>query len=128
MVHEVNAPSRGNQEPPDAETGWPATNRRLGFSLGAAVAAFVGGFFLLPFVVFTVFNGWEFWGWEVWPVAIVWTFLQLCTVAIPLGTSIWLARRSRISLSWLIWPLLGAMAAGALGFVAWFASVWEPMD
>jgi hypothetical protein len=90
---------------------------KAGFSLMAVVVAgiaafFIGGLSLL--LAFENTGGW-FWG-------------LLLVVAGLAAASVWLVRRSRIPLLWMVWPLLGASVAGFVGFVAWLVSVWEPMD
>ena len=88
----------------------------MGLSLAATTAAFLAGFSLAPLWWFVAATG---------PLAI----LAALLVVVALGAaSIWLARRSLVPLRWLAWPLLGAVAAGLLGFAAWIASIWESMD
>jgi hypothetical protein len=124
MSNQMDATSRtGAAGRAETEIGWRRSGERAGFSLIAAVAAFAGGFFLVPLLALSVFNSSDF-----WPGRIFYTFLLLNLVLVPVAVSVSLARRSRISLGWLVWPLLGAVAAGAIGFIAWFASMWEPMD
>jgi hypothetical protein len=114
MTNETGAIQRA--EPTERqELGWRRSGERAGFSVASAAAAFVGGFFLVPLVAFATFS-------------VPGALLFVSPVLISLGFAFWLARRSRISFAWLAWPLLGALAAGAVGFVAWFAATWEPMD
>src|SRR3990172_3950675 len=84
--------------------GWRTTGRRAGFSLIAAVVAFVAGVFLAPLSWFIVANE-----------LVGWTLLLLFLVGVLGAGSVWLARRSRIPLAWLALPLLGAAAGGGLG-------------
>ena len=97
--------------------GWRTTGRRAGFSLIAAVVAFVAGFFLAPLSWFVVAN--EMAGW---------TLLLLVLVGVFGAASVWLVRRSRIPLAYLALPLLGAAAGGSVGLLVSLVSVWKSMD
>ena len=97
--------------------GWRTTGRRAGFSLIAAVVAFVAGFFLAPLSWFVVAN--EMAGW---------TLLLLVLVGVLGAGSVRLARSSRIPLPWLALPLLSATAGGFVGLLMWLVSVWESME
>jgi len=99
--------------------GWRTTGRRAGFSLIAAVVAFVAGFFLAPLYWFIVAN--EKVGWTL-------HLFVLVLVGVLGAGSVWLARRSRIPLAWLALPLLGAAAGGFVGLLVMLVSVWESMD
>jgi len=90
---------------------------KAGFSLLAVVVAGIAGFgigCLSLLLAFEYTGGW-FWG-------------LLLVVAGLAAVSMWLVRRSRIPLRWMVWPLLGASVGGFVGFVAWLVSVWESMD
>ena len=52
----------------------------------------------------------------------VWFVVGAGFVAGLATASFWLARRSRYSLRWLIWPLLASGAAGFIGFWYWIFS------
>jgi len=97
--------------------GWRTTGRRAGFSLTAAVVAFVAGFFLAPLSWFIVANE-----------LVGWTLLLLVLAGVLGAGSLWLVRRSRIPLAYLALPLLGAAAGGSVGLVVRLVSVWESMD
>ena len=97
--------------------GWRTTGRRAGFSLIAAVVAFVAGFFLAPLSWFIVANE-----------RVGWTLLLLVLVGVIGAGSVWLVRRSRIPLAYLALPLLGAAAGGFVGLLVRLVSVWETMD
>ena len=101
--------------------GWRTTGRRAGFSLIAAVVAFVAGFFLAPLYWFIVAN--EKVGWTLH------LFVLVLVGVLGAGAgSVWLASRSRIPLAWLALPLLGAAAGGFVGLLVMLVSVFEQMD
>jgi len=97
--------------------GWRATGRRVGFSLIAAVFAFVAGFFLAPLSWFIVANE-----------MVGRTLLLLVLFSVIGAGCVWLARRSRMPLAYFALPLLSAAAGGIVGLVLALISVWETMD